>query len=234
MVQSIPSRDPENSDSLAGVFKEVLKKFAQRTDDMLPAIVETYDRAANIARVRPLIQVVTTEGDLVSRAAIQSVPVLQLGGGGFLISFPLVAGDLGWIKASDRDLSLFRQNFSEAAPNTKRMHSFEDAIFIPDIMKDYSIAGEDSSGLVIQYKDNTVKIVVKSNEVVIKAPTISLQGDLDVAGSVTASGDVTSEGTVTGEAQVVAGVAPNTVSLTTHVHTSASPGVPTSAPTPGT
>ena len=234
MVQSIPSRDPENADSLPGLFKVILKKFAQRTDDMLPAIVEDYDRPTNVARVRPLIQIMTTEGELVSRAPIQSVKVLQIGGGGFLISFPLAAGDLGWIKASDRDLSLFRQNFSEAPPNTKRMHSFEDALFIPDVMKDYSIDGADTDGMVIQYKDSSVKIVLKNNEVVVKAPSISFEGDLSVAGAIDATGDITSEGTVTGEIDVVAKIAPVTVALSTHVHTSAAPGVPTSQPTPGT
>jgi hypothetical protein len=36
---------------------------------------------------------------------------MQFGGGGVVLNFNLKPGDLGWIKASDRDLSLFLQSF---------------------------------------------------------------------------------------------------------------------------
>ena len=110
------SRDPANDDSLTGTFKEVLRKFLQRTDDMLPAMVQNYDRARNLARVQPLIQVVDTEGQRFNRAPLANVPVLLLGGGSFFVSFHLPAGSLGWIKANDRDISLFLQDSQTTDP----------------------------------------------------------------------------------------------------------------------
>lgn len=151
-----PSIDPANYSSLLGVFRVALGKFLQGTDDMLPGIVIAYNRTTNRAQVQPLIQMVTTNGTLLPRAQIASVPVEIPGGGSALMSFNLVPGNLGWIKANDRDISLFKQYYNQQAPNTKRLHSFEDAVFIPDIMTGYTINAEDAANAVFQNAAGTV------------------------------------------------------------------------------
>lgn len=155
-----PSLDPADADSMLGMARMVLQKFLQGVDDMLPAIVVSYDRTKNRAKVRPLIRMVTTDGRQVGRAPLAAVPVFSYGGGGFTLNFPLKAGDLGWIKANDRDISLMLQGGKESPPNTKRLHSFQDAVFIPDVMKGYAIAGEDADNVVLQSLDGTVKVAV--------------------------------------------------------------------------
>ena len=154
-----PSRNPSDNNSLNGMLNVVLRKFLQGVDDMLPAQVMAYDRDSNVAQVQPLIQVVTTGSTVVTRAQIAAVPVLQLGGGGFVISFPVNTGDLGWIKANDRDISLFKQFHQQSQPNTFRFHSFEDALFIPDTMlQGVTIADSDAENMVIQNLAGTVRI----------------------------------------------------------------------------
>ena len=175
------SRDPANDDSLTGTFKEVLKKFLQSTDDMLPAMVQQYDRAKNMARVQPLIQVVDTEGQTFNRAPLANVPVLLLGGGGFFVSFNLPTGSLGWIKSNDRDISLFLQQHANNRPNTARLHTFEDSLFIPDIMTGYTIAGEDEQAAVIQSTNGSVKISLSNDRININAPAINLTASGAVA-----------------------------------------------------
>lgn len=160
----IPSINVANYDDLRGCMEFLLGKFLQNTDDMIPAKVIAYNRSTNRAQVQPLIYFVTTSNELVERAQIASVPVLQLGGGGFVLSFPINAGDIGWIKANDRDISLFKKNYVMAAPNTQRKHSFEDAIFIPDTMKKgVTIASEDAANTVLQNLSGTVKIALWDN-----------------------------------------------------------------------
>jgi hypothetical protein len=234
MTDATPSRNAANDDTLAGVLREVLRKHTQGLDDMLPAIVEAHDRSTNRVKVRPLVSLVTTGQAVISRASIPSIPVLRLGGGGFFISFPLVAGDFGWVKASDRDISLFLQSLEESKPNTKRMHSFEDAVFIPDVIRAYDIATADANSLVIQSTDGNTKFAVKDGEITLKAATLKYEGDVSVTGSVTATGDITSDGTVTGKTEVVAKEAPLSVGLSTHVHIKSGPGPTTEPPTPGT
>lgn len=164
-----PSRDPANGGSLLGMANELLKKHLQGVDDMLPARIVSYDRATNRAQVVPMIRILTTDGRQIERAQIASVPVMWPGGGGFILNFPLNPGDLGWIKANDRDISLFLQTFKTNAPNSLRLHSFQDSVFLPHPMTGYSIAGEDAAAAVLQSLDGTVKVSVGPEGVVLAA-----------------------------------------------------------------
>lgn len=186
---SPPSIDPASKGDLTGTVRFILTKFLQGVDDMLPARIVAYDRATNRAQVQPLISIVTTTNQRVEKAQIASVPVLQLGGGGFVLSFPLNAGDLGWIKANDRDISLFLQSKSSAPPNTQRKHSFEDALFIPDTMlRQVTIDPEDEEAVTLQSLDGSIKIALHSDSISIKSPMINMDSTLNVSGDVIASG----------------------------------------------
>ena len=191
------SRDPANDDSLTGLFKEVLKKFQQNSDDLLPAQIVSYNRTTNRATVQILIQMIDVNGNLIDRATATNIPVLLVGGGEFFLSYYLPAGSLGWIKASDRDISLFLETYTTRQPNTLRLHSFEDAVFIPDIMTNYTIAGEDAQAAVIQNRTGTVKISLNSQRVKITAPAIEIQGPTTITGATTINGNVQTTGTLT-------------------------------------
>lgn len=165
------SRNPAENDTLTGLLHLVLTKFLQATDDMLPAKVIAYDSAANVAKVQAIITVVSTANQIIPRAEVASVPVLQMSGGGFVMRFPINAGDLGWIKANDRDISLFKQTTQQAPPNTQRKHSFEDAIFIPQAAWNLvTLAEEDTANAVFQNYAGTVKIALGSDWITILAP----------------------------------------------------------------
>lgn len=169
-----PSRDPANDGTLLGMTRQLLDKFLQGVDDMLPARVISYDRAANRATVLPLVKLLTTDGRQVGRAQIASVPVMQFGGGNVVLSFNLAAGDLGWVKANDRDISLILQAYTENAPNTLRKHSFQDAVFIPDVMRGVTIAAEDAAHAVLQTLDGTVRVALWPDRVKLTAGANSL------------------------------------------------------------
>lgn len=200
-----PSINPTDYGSLTGILQFVLSKFLQGIDNQLPAQIVSYNRTSNLAQVQPLIPMVTTNGIIIQRAALQSIPVQIDGGGGFLISFPVTGGDLGYIQANDRDISLFLQSFSASVPNTARKHSFEDAVFVPAVMKGYTIAGGDSDNLVIQSLDGTVKVSLGAASILIEAPAVSIvsgTGITTCTGNLHVSGDVVIDG----------------ISFLTHVH----------------
>lgn len=174
-----PSRNPTSDGHLRGVFRVVLGKFLQGgIDDMLPAAIVAYDRTTNLAAVQPLISMVTTLNTIVQRPQISSVPVFQDGGGGCMSNFNLIPGDLGFIKANDRDISLFKQLWQMVVPNTKRMHSFEDCVFIPEVLTDFVIQAEDSGNFVIGRKDSTVRISFWTDKVKVTAPQMTI-GDTE-------------------------------------------------------
>jgi len=136
---------------------------------------------------------------------------LQIGGGGFVISFPIQTGDLGWIKANDRDITFFLDNYSQAAPNTQRTHSFSDAVFIPDsFMKDVTINSEDAGNLIIPNLDGSVRVAIWTDKVKITAPSVILDtatttctGNLVVDGDITVNGISTLTGDVTTLADLI-------------------------------
>jgi len=236
-----PSINPASRGDYSGMIRFVLTKWLQKTDDMLPAVVVSYNRQTNRATVQPLISIVDTNNNLIQRGVIASVPVLQIGGGGFVLSCPLNAGDLGWIKASDRDISLFIQSFQNSPPNTARLHSFEDGMFIPDTMfKNVVINSEDEGNIVLQTTDGTVRVAIWPNKVKVTAPEVDIvapvvdikastsitldtpivtfTGNLTQSGgsgaTATFSGSIVATGEVTGSGKV----------LGTHVHSGVQTG----------
>ena len=194
MENANPSLDPANTDTLVGAFREILNKMLQNTDGMLPAQVIAYEAptANSPARVsvQPLIQMITTAGDIVSRAQIAKLPVLQIGGGGFILNFPIQTGDFGWIMANDRDISIFLQTYAQAAPNTNRKKNFADAIFIPCTVRGYTIASGDAANATFQSLDGTVRVSLGSTTITLTAPNVIINGTLqtqniDIDGNIT-------------------------------------------------
>lgn len=179
-----PSANPADIGSMQGLLRVFGEKLKQNTDDMLPARVVAYDRATNRATVQPLVQMVTTTGERIARAQIPSVPVFQYAGGGFVIAFPLAPGDLGWLKASDRDIGLVLQTLAEAEPNTARTHSFQDGMFFPDVLRQWTLDPADQTSLVIQSTDGATRIAVSQGSVTVTAAGgMWTDGNLRVSGA---------------------------------------------------
>jgi phage baseplate assembly protein gpV len=229
-----PSRDPANDGSLVGMAQQILDKFLQGIDDMLPARVVAYDRASNRAQVVPLVRVLTTDNRQVGRAAVASVPVFRFGAGDMVLSFQLKPGDLGWLKANDRDISLVLQSGSESAPNSLRKHSFQDAMFFPDAMRDVTIDGEDTDNAVLQTFDGTVRIALWQDKVKITTPdsTVTIGGGgvtiessaIDITGPTTITGPLT----VAGAINTTGGVSIDGIPFGSHKHTGVQTGSGTS------
>lgn len=200
---SQPSRNPANSSGdIPGAMREILDKFLKSSiDDMLPAKIVAYDRETNRATVQPLIAMIKTDGQPVRRNQLTSVPVFNIGGGGFILSFNMKEGDLGWIKTSDRDISNFLKNYKEATPNTLRIHDFSDSLFFPDVMTNYVIDEEDADNAVLQTLDGTVRVALFPDKLKLTAPQIindtpltKFTGDIEVVGASILSATVTSNG----------------------------------------
>lgn len=173
-----PNIDPANEGNLGGGLKEALASWLRGVDDMLPARVVSYDDATNRATLKPLVMMGTTGGGKVSRAQAVNIPVYRFGGGGFFMRFPIKPGDFGWIKANDRDISLILQaGGGEDWPNTKRLHSFSDAMFFPDALKGWLIDGANADAAVWQSLDGSVCLALHSGGVRITGPAIEFESE---------------------------------------------------------
>ncbi len=234
-----PSRDPADDGSLLGMARAILDKFLQGVDDMLPARVVAYDRAKNRATVVPLVKVLTTDNRQVQRAQIASVPVMQLGAGGVVLSLNLKPGDLGWIKANDRDISIVLQSYSDNAPNTLRKHSFQDAMFIPDVMHGIATVGEDAEHAVLQTLDGNCRVSIWPDRVKLSAGAlfitigpagIEVKGPVQFDDPVHMQQTLTVDGTsaLTGAVTMPGGATIGGIPFGTHKHTGVQTGGGTS------
>ena len=188
-MSSPPNLDKANDGDFAGVMTDVLQNFLRGVDDMIPAKVVSYDDTTNRAVIKPLVMLGTTDGQKISRAQLSNIPVFRFGGGGFFIRFPVKAGDFGWLKATDRDMSLIMQRGGlEDWPNTLRQHSFSDGMFFPDTLKSWVIDGANADALVIQSIDGSVCVSLHSGKVKIEAADIEVVGNMSVTGTMTNNG----------------------------------------------
>lgn len=240
-LPNIPAANKANYNTMAGMFREILSSFLINVDDMLPAKIVSYDRTTNLAKVQPLIMLIKTNGQIQPRAQVASVPVLQLGGGNFMLNFNLNPGDLGFIKANDRDISLFLQSFTQSAPNTFRKHTFEDAVFIPAPMRNMTIKSEDSENAVLSTLDGKQRIsiwddrikltssdddgnssiTIFPDHIKIDTPLATFTGAI-VSDGTRATGDATFSGTIRATVDVIA--TNNNISLVHHKHSGVTTG----------
>ncbi|CDG21074.1 conserved protein of unknown function [Xenorhabdus poinarii G6] len=186
-----PNSDIASEGSLAGQFMAAFRNLMLNVEDMLPATVVSYDDQTNRAVIKPLVMMATTEGKTVSRAPLANIPVFRFGGGGFFLRVPIRAGDFGWLKANDRDISLiFQRGGQEDQPNTARLHSFSDAMFVPDTIKGWAIDGKNLDALVIQSMDGSVCLSLHSNKLVIDSPLLEINvPETRFTGNVTINGN---------------------------------------------
>lgn len=206
-MSSPPNLDKANDGDFAGVMTDVLQNFLRGVDDMIPAKVVSYDDATNRAVIKPLVMLGTTDGQKISRAQLSNIPVFRFGGGGFFIRFPVKPGDFGWLKATDRDMSLIMQRGGlEDWPNTLRQHSFSDGMFFPDTLKSWVIDGANADALVIQSLDGSVCVSLHSGKVKIEAADIEMVGSVQVTGNVAVTGTMTNNGVNIGSTHVHSGV----------------------------
>lgn len=210
--------DPASSGNLAGMMRFVWRKFLQGTDGMLPAKVIAVSDDRMFVTVQPQVMIVGTNQQATDRAQIAKVPVIWLGGGNFVLSFPVKAGDFGWIHANDRDISLYLQSGKAAKPNTARLHSFEDAVFVPDKAREFTVAGEDADRAVWQSLDGAIKVALGADTIKVVHPT---QVEF-VTPLVKMSGDLTVEGTIRGKTDVLSGA--GEISGKTHHHSGVTTG----------
>jgi hypothetical protein len=164
---------------------------------VLPAQVIKYDRNNNRVQVQVLINTVGTSGEQVDGVQIASIPVYLMGGGGFMINFPLNEGDFGWVMACDRDISIFLQKYSAAGPAVETIKDFSSSFFLPDIMTNFSINGEDESSLVIQSADGSTKVSISDGKIKVQAAQVEIVGATEITGNVYVLGNIEASGSIT-------------------------------------
>lgn len=170
--QNSPSRKLDADTNLPDVLELAIRKYRLDHNDMLPAEIVSWNPATNRAQIKILYMVTMMDSSVHQLGAPAEVPTFVLGGGGTALVWPLKPGDLGWIKATDRDISLFLQSYKADRGATPRLHCFEDGVFIPDAMKGFIMA--DSKAACLQTLDGTASVAVKAGSIVLTVGSTKL------------------------------------------------------------
>ena len=176
MLQTvIPGHNPADVRSQAGKQQFLFDKFAAEFEKIAPVQIVSYDRKKNRATVQILNQTILSNGGKQTKKNLEDIPALVLCGGNFVLSFPIKAGDIGWICAADRDISIFKKTLKLFAPATYEKHRYKDSFYIPNYINGFTFdEATDADALLISSIDGQTKISVKDNNVSITATTVNV------------------------------------------------------------
>lgn len=186
----------ENINSLQFALKTLKENIFLNLSVCLPVVVKNYDFEKNLVDVQPSIQAMLNDDTYEDLEPIFSVPVISLGGNGLSMRIDLKEGDTGIIICSDRDITLFMQeylkeNFVSTQPQTTRKHCITDAFFIPSMFG--KIKPSDKNGFTVQNADGSSKLQVTQSGVNVVG-NMNIDGDLNVTGNIVATGDIKNDG----------------------------------------
>ena len=210
----------DNENLLTDLVKDILTASKKAIEVSIPCVVTEVVSRTKV-HVRPLIKIMAKDGQTYGRDIIEGLPVFTGGAGDRLISFPVKAGDIGWIDACDRDISLFLQSYENVKPPTNRMHSFSDARFVPDIMTNITVSEEDAAAVVIQNRSGSVKIALDENQIRVKNDSVSLTINGDTVVGTAPAGFTLNGARITASGDVVTA---SGVSLDNHPHSQPNDG----------
>lgn len=180
--------------------------------------------------VQPMVNQMTGTDEPVEHGIIYNVPYFRLQGGVNAIIIDPAPGDIGVCAFASRDISSVKASKKLANPGSKRTFDFADGLYFGGMLNGqptqyirYSATGIDMV--------SPTKITLTAPEVDINASTkvvvTTPEADINASSAfavtspaATMSGTLAVTGTVTGAGK----------SLSTHTHTSTTPGTPTSAP----
>ncbi|MGY4696677.1 Gp138 family membrane-puncturing spike protein [Xylella fastidiosa subsp. sandyi] len=122
------SLDDWNNASLSAVLQRSTQALAQRLRVALPGQIVRFNPVTQTATVQPLIQQKRNDGSLQPLPVLQDVPVSFPRGGGFVITFPVAAGDECELIFQDRCMDAWFQSGRASEPVDYRLHDLSDAV----------------------------------------------------------------------------------------------------------
>ena len=131
---------PEQSVGGAAQDKFIIQQLISNVHTMIPVEVVSVSvptgTLAPIGRcsVRPLVQQVDGNNNVYGRGQIINVPYLRVQGGKNAVVLDPVVGDVGLCGFCERDISMVKRTGAEAAPNTRRQYSLNDAVYMFTMM----------------------------------------------------------------------------------------------------
>lgn len=166
-------RDTQNEASLIEfIARKVMNGMATA------ALVKVMAVNGDTVDVQPMVHQVDGAGVAIPHGTIHALPWFSIRAGAVEISATPVDGDIGLAVFCQSDTSSAKATKAPAPPPTRRRFDWSDGFYFGGFLGPTA----------------TTFVRAKNGEVEVKAATIKLTGNVQVAGSLTASGEVTGNG----------------------------------------
>ncbi len=169
--------------STAELLRRVLDARQGDTWIIEPGIVEKYDGAKRVVDVQPaLMRPIFRDdnGDLEHERlpVIPNVPVMFLGAGDTLVTFPVAKGDEGVILITSSAMGMFREKGQVTEPGDLRRNALGSALFFPTHLSKTKVTGTQGSTNALVLSALEIRVGSKdADQKVAKAP--SVQDEID-------------------------------------------------------
>lgn len=190
----------ENTGDWIEVLEHAIEGKLSSVWTALPALIVSFDASKRTCVAQATIQMQFCDEkkktQWLTLPVIPDVPVQFPGGGGFVMTFPLKAGDEGILIFASRCIDHWWEHGEVQQQAELRMHDLSDAFFIPTVRSvpnveasisttDVMLRALDPAGPQVTLKaDNTVLVKAPAS-VAVTAPTITLNGNVTVNGNLT-------------------------------------------------
>lgn len=186
---SAPSQNPAQEQDLNGLLDFFQKSLLMKIEKVAPAQVTSYDLNTNRAVVQVLNYSITSDGEKISRKPISDIPVSVFGSSLFGLRFPIKAGDIGLLIASDGDISIFKSLLQLFAPATYQKHKYKDGVFFPLLINGFTVAAADSDAVILSSVDGQTSIKLTQTGITLTAPSIVANAtEISLSGTLTING----------------------------------------------
>lgn len=213
---STPSYNTADILSETGQLEFFQKILFMKMEKVAPAQIISYDRDKNRATVQILNYSITSTGDKIARKPLNDIPVQVFGGGEFCLSFPIKQGDIGFLIASDSDISVWKKLLQLFAPATYQKHRYKDGIFFPLILNGFTFSADENNAVLLTSTDGNTKISLKPDYITISAKntvinttiseinatTATITAQSTINGNLTVNGNITSTGIIKGSSVI--------------------------------
>jgi len=154
--------------TLQEVFAAAMDARLEEVRVCVPARVESYDGTTQKADVQPLVKRRHEDefGDLQveSLPVVPGVPVIFPGGGGFLLQFPVSAGDTGLLLFSADSIDKWLDQGGLVDPESHHRFSLSDGIFLPGL-RPFSVPRLQSPSALVIGADGGMQVQVSQAEI---------------------------------------------------------------------
>lgn len=199
----------ENTSDWVEVLEQAIEGKLSSVWTALPALIVSFDAAKRTCVAQPTIQMqFCDEKDKlqwITLPVLPDVPVQFPGGGGFVLTFPLKAGDEGIVIFASRCIDHWWEHGEVQQQAEFRMHDLSDAFFIPTVRSvpnveagistaDAMLRAIDPAGPQVTLKADNSVLVKAPALVTVTAPTVTINGNVVINGNLTTNGNITTGG----------------------------------------